>query len=126
MGLKLIFERKPKRPKVPVQNIVVQRLPEFYDEVYKEPVVMLPPNITPTLVENALKAAETAYYNNKKVEKSTKHDEIIEDAVIRIMQIAASDQDVISKAKEVYNYTKKKNVVFINPIEIVGELPKEE
>ena len=126
MGLKLIFERKPKRPKVPVQNIVVQRLPEFYDEVYKEPVAMLPPNITPTLVENALKAAETAYYNNKKVEKSTKHDEIIEDAVIRIMQIAASDQDVISKAKEVYNYTKKKNVVFINPIEIVGELPKEE
>ena len=123
MGLKLVFERKPKKVTVPAQLVIAEQIPKFFDEVYKEPVFMLPPDITPQGFNEALKEAENVYNNNGSSETVT--DKVIADAVIDIARIATSDEELVEKAKRVYEYTKKKQIAFIMPVEIVGEQPAE-
>lgn len=125
MGLKLIFERKPKAKLVPAQMVIAEQIPQFFDEVYKEPVFMLPPDITPEGFTEALKTAENIYYNNESNEKSEVIDKKIADAIIDIARIATSDKELVEKAKDVYDYNKKKQIAFVIPVEFVGPKPKE-
>ena len=125
MGLKLIFERKPKAKLVPAQMVIAEQIPPFFDEVYKEPVFMLPPDITPEGFTEALKTAENIYYNNESNEKSEVIDKKIADAIIDIARIATSDKELVEKAKDVYDYNKKKQIAFIIPVEFVGPKPTE-
>lgn len=128
MGLKLIFERKPRKPIVPAQMVVAEQIPPFFDEIYKEPVFMLPPDITPDGFNKALKEASNVYYNNESsLNQYTESDrKIIADAVIEIAKIATSDKELVEKAKELYEFNKKKQIVFFMPVEFVGPKPTNE